>query len=337
MKTFNRKITRAAIFMAVFAVCVLCCLLSRSAYSDLAKGTPIVTYHGLESMTAADYNAIAHTENLARTPLRYSLWTQIDNQTLEAPGTGRKSEVSVLLIYGDSRLVLPVTQTLSAEDLNGCLLDRKTAINLFGTDKAAGCMLQYSGKEYMVRDIMDGPLDTVLFQVDATNPFALPNISVAGAANADTFSMRHGLSPTFVTNTGTYAEIAGILSALPIAAALLVVLHWLRGYCIAWRHYILRYGIISLLMLMLGVALIVFATHLLPRSLIPSRWSDFGFWGDAFAQSKMQLISFVTVPKFRPDLPLLYSLLQSSLGLVGARLVVGLYSLRRCFCAHPNH
>jgi len=335
MKMFNRKITRAAVFIAVFAVCVLCCLLSRSAYSDLAKGTPIVTYHGLEGMTAADFNAIAHTENLARAPLRYSMWTQIDNQTLEAPG--RKSEVSALLIYGDSRLVLPVTQTLSAEDLNGCLLDRKTAVNLFGTDKAVGCMLQYSGKEYIVRDMIDGPSDTVLFQVDATNPFALPNISVAGTANADTFSMRHGLSPTFVTNTGIYTEIAGMLSGLPVAAALLVVLHWLRGYHIVWRHYILRHGIISLWMLILGVALIIFTVYLLPSGLIPSRWSDFEFWGDAFAQSKMQLISFVTVPKFRPDLPLLYSLLQSSLGLVGARLVVGLYSLRRCFCAYSNH
>ena len=316
-------------FVVFFSLAVLFWMLSGNAYADLEKQPPITTFQNVGKLLAEDYDKIARAEAQAKEPLPFSLWSQFDNEYLESPDMGRSQNVSWLAVKGDTRLILPVAETLYEEDTGGCLIDKRTAEKLFADANAAGGTVKLSGREYTVRGVIGGPAYTIVTQLAAESDVELDNISVSGTENADTFLMRHNLSDALTVKSDQYVRLAKILYSLPIIAVLLVALLLLNLVRIQYKDYPIRQMAVSMSMLIVCTAGFLLLIQMIPEKLIPSQWADFEFWSTSGRDLLQCVIDFMASAKYRPDLIRLGAVLQSATGILSAWFILRLYYLNR--------
>lgn len=149
----------------------------------------------------------------------------------------RSAEVTVIAVDGDSDLLFHSGNVLYRGDDAGCLLDKDTMYEIFGTSVSVGGTVTYAGTEYVVRGIVD---DTIpLMVINLHEPETLQG------AESDREITGIILDTEGELYRGQYQE--KLLSAYGIAGN-------------AW--YMTDYRS--------------------PANWIetPSKWSDFGFWGD---------------------------------------------------------
>ena len=89
----------------------------------------------------------------------------------------RNTEVSCVGIYGDGNLYDERIHTLSKEDLDGCILDEKTAVELFGTVQAVGKEITMGGRAYTVRQVLRTREREALFSAGDEQQFTWVNLS----------------------------------------------------------------------------------------------------------------------------------------------------------------
>lgn len=84
------------------------------------------------------------------------------------PELNRKAKTACYVVYGNMERVFPVTllegSLCYGEDPNGCILDRQTAYELYGTSYAAGNPLSYQGRSYTVRGVADSEISFFMIQ-----------------------------------------------------------------------------------------------------------------------------------------------------------------------------
>jgi len=316
-------------FLILFCLAVLFWSLSGNAYMELKKQPPSTTFQNVGSLLAEDYEPMLRSEAQAKDPLPFTMWTQSDNQRLEGLGTGRVQNVSWLAIKGDTRLLLPVMQTLFEDDTDGCLIDQATAKQLFRNNNAVGNTVKMGGKEYIVRGVIDGPARTMITQLARESGHILSNITVSGTDNTETFLMRHGLSAAITVKTNQYVSLARILYMLPALAVILVSMMLLGLLRRHWKAYQVRHLLLSVGMLSVGTASLLLLFTFIPETLIPSQWSDFEFWETAGRDFIQIVVDFISSAKYRPDLGWLYGVFKSASGVLSAHFVMCLYNLFR--------
>jgi hypothetical protein len=322
-------------FLMFFCLAAACWLLSVNGHVRLEKLPPTTGFQNVGSLQAQDYEPMLRSESLAKEPLAFALWSQLDGQRLEGLGTGCTEDVSWLAIKGDTRLLLPVMETLDDEDTDGCLIDAATSDTLFRDANAVGGTVKLGGIEYTVRGVIKSPDRTIITRPEAVSGHALTNITVSGTRDSEAFLMRHSLSAAVTVKSSLYVSLARTLSLLPVLMATLctlMLLSLLRGL---WAGYTVRYLTVSVAMLAVGTAGLLLLFTVIPDGLIPSQWSDFEFWGTAGKDFMRDVTDFISAAKLRPDLIWLYGALQSALGILGAHFVLCLYNLFRIHHGRP--
>lgn len=320
-------------FLFFFCLAVLCWALSRNAYTELQKSPPVTTFQGVGGLLAEEYEPMTRSEAQAKEPLPFAMWTQTDNRRVEGLGTGRTQNISWIAVKGDTRLVLPMMQTLDEDDTDGCLIDRTTAEKLFGNANAVGNTVKMAGVEYTVRGVFDGPNRTMITQLARESTQVLENITVSGSEDTETFLMRHGLTAAVTIKSSTYLALGRIFYLLPYLALIMVALMLLTLLRSSWRSYPLRYYLVTLGILAVGTVGLLLLFSIIPQMLIPSQWSDFEFWETAGKDFIQSVTDFVASAKLRPDLIWLFGVLQTGLGILSAHFILCLYRLYRIHCA----
>lgn len=320
-------------FLFIFCLAALCWALSRNAYTELQKSPAVTTFQGVGRLLAEEYEPMTRSEAQTKEPLPFTMWTQTDNQRAEGLGTGRTQNVSWIATKGDTRLVLPMMQTLDEGDIDGCLIDRATAEKLFGNANAVGNTVKMAGVEYTVRGVFDEPNRTMITQLARESAQVLENITVSGSENTDTFLMRHGLSAAVTVKSSTYLALGRIFYLLPYLALIMVAMMLLTLLQSSWRSYPLRYYLVTLGILAVGTGGLLLLFSIIPQTLIPTQWSDFEFWETAGKDFLQSVTDFVASAKLRPDLVWLFGVLQTGFGVLSAHLILCLYRLYRIHCA----
>jgi hypothetical protein len=107
----------------------------------------------------------------------------------------------------------------------------------------------------------------------------------------------------------------------------------LRGY---WAGYTVRYLTVSVAMLAVGTAGLTLLFTVIPEALVPSQWSDFGFWEMSGKDFMRDVTDFISAAKYRPELVWMQGALPSGLGILGAHFVLCLYHLIRVHHGGPT-
>lgn len=217
-------------------------------------------------------------------------WTRGSTGQTASSALGGSTKLRVVAVYGDIRRAIPVAELTGSfptgDDTNGCLIDAKSAWELFHAKDAVGAELTLGDKRYVVRGIVKTFEQTLVVRSEDANyenlEFTAPDPATAKQA-AETALYRLGASgnPIILQNSQT-ARVALGLTWLPLwVGCALAAAAFLRR---AWRERRnLRAG---LSFACAGAALLavcvagLLKTAYWPQSFLPTKWSDFSFWGE---------------------------------------------------------
>lgn len=268
-------------------------------------------------------------------------WKKAGTVTLAEEELGRSARAGLYLVRGNMETVIPaglIAGSFCYEgDTDGCVIDRETAYGLFGTEKAAGCTISFRGRSYQVRGVANTQIPIFLIQW-GNDRERYENLEIrtgdteqAGKMAEELLSAGNIQTSYLLVEGGFYVSWAEKLAGIPVwilTAGFIwcLLLRW--GDNLKKQHRINRMspsqffckrcrkdGIPLFLAAMILFAALFFLKEgflkhpfYIPQRFIPTRWSDFSFWGEKWEELKSsyyQLIYLIPCPK---DIILLESL-----------------------------
>lgn len=278
------------------------------------------------ALDAAAVETLFDTQARLPSAVKFAVWRQDDRKTVENEAFGRSCTASVLLVHGDASLIMPSGAALSDEDRSGCLIDRETALTLYGDDNPAGAQLLYDGRVYTVRGVFAAPAGTVVLRAPSSGTMTFDRITLDTAGQismreaARQFAARHSLTDPLIITTESIAAWGGLFMRLPgivmggaLICALLMLAHSRHAWPVQMACWI--FAAAAALVLYLWIMDVHPAV---PQDLVPTRWSDFEFWARLFEERRRELMEYIWMKKERPDILLLTRLGNSALAGYGA-------------------
>ena len=202
---------------------------------------------------------------------------------------GTQTQLRRIQAYGDMRAIAPM-QLLSGafpveDDAEGCLIDAASAWTLFHSTDATGAKVMLDDREYIIRGVAEMYEPAMMIRSEQA---AYENLEFAaqdpdGAKQSlETFLYRCGNADDYViVQSGLAVRVVRGAVWLPlwIAAAgvmaALVRQGWKAQERPARRAFFLAAGIVLGTLLCWGVV----SNFYWPQSFLPTKWSDFSFWG----------------------------------------------------------
>ena len=234
-------------------------------------------------------------------------------RTAENPGLARKSQVTAVGLLGDASLYSWHCNALSLDDREGCILDKKTAVELFGSENCIGSTVKLGEKNYVVRKVVPWSQRVILShptekEMVFTRVFVRPKNGESQEKAADRFMMSYGLFGTLVEDEWpeTVCKIA-----LLFCTAVWTVLFF-QFLCVKQEKYVeqneagkhaVAYWLCSAGMLIAagGLLYVIFRNVHVPADWLPDRWSDFGFWERKISEEREKLCWYLILPKTVPQ------------------------------------
>lgn len=289
-----------------------------------------------QSVDAPAAEAIFTQEEKEEIPTGFCFWGETGNQVVSCRETGASAQVTRILMAGNPEL-------LGAGCLKwqeGCLIDEGTAQTLFGTVLCGGQFLQYDGKAYRVLGTVPALRPTMVSMAKAEDGNSLSRCVISAPAEkgemlGGQFMLRAGLQGTIIDFFPLWALTKNLLLLFPVILLLPV---W--GYLGRdWKKLSLP-GILSggqrrlLGKTALALVLAVCTLWLLgrrivfPPDMIPSRWSDFSFWGNWWKRQKENLLEILFTSPENRQLQMLLNMVKS-MGNSTAAAMLALWAVRR--------
>lgn len=250
-----------------------------------------------EPLSARRVKDIRSREEAQEESVSFTAWGQKNLVTAQNTDLRRSRTVSAVRVCGRSDIVLR-GMGLDEGDEKGCLIDEKTALELFGSTDAAGLEITVDGREKTVRGILRGAQDTVLCTAGEDDELTMVTLLLQSGASyeaaGESFLMRHGLSGKIVRMDYFYT-LATLLCALVfLCAGLCLLLLCARLFRLC--------GLPSAAAALPGALLLYLAFRQirLPADMLPARWSDFSFWKNWWAQARESVLLLLLMEKQRP-------------------------------------
>lgn len=294
-----------------------------------------LTAEAVKQLTGSkELNAKLEETAPADVPL-YTAWTQKNEMTLQNLQMERKSIADVIFYTGDNNSRFNLTLD------NGCAITDEMAFQLWGVGKGTeilGSSLRIGGQDYIVEQILPTGKwtkgwtgGTVLARYEAGSA---PSHSPAGS-DPITFDVLEIHSPSGQLVSSEEIIAAGNLkNAFPLdfrqlqsmLAALRVLPIWCGAFFLAvllrkttanwrqhlgtdakWQHFLGIAGKWRGIPWLGGILLIALtgflfgSPFLIPQSFIPTRWSDFSFWGAKLEAAGEWFHKLATMAYYGPD------------------------------------
>jgi hypothetical protein len=243
---------------------------------------------GLEGLWTARYETPQPLPRSVKAPEGGMLALVRENsREISAPLFARAKRLTVIETAGDASLLFLPGQLVSGVypvSARNCVIDRASAVELWGTDSPLGFAVECGGVEYEVSGVVavvrplllvgngeDFEFTSVLFRANSSEKFPSQIFHV----------LTEGLSPEqpLIEETGLLSPRMRFLALLPL---------WLM-LMLAARRYLLRLlpgGRPVRAAAMIGIAVLGFWLLRIPNPLtpemLPTYWSDFSFWPRRF-------------------------------------------------------
>ncbi|MDO4345276.1 MAG: hypothetical protein Q4C50_10780 [Eubacteriales bacterium] len=254
---------------------------------------------------AEQAKAMQEKEKEQETPREFVLWNQKNEVEIENENLKRTHTAAAVAVAGRSDLLMKGTARVDEEDKKGCLIDEHTAIKLFGNTNVTGLTVNVAGEEKVIRGLLFDAKDTVLYEAEGKEQ-KFTNLTVFTGDGApyyevrQDFMMRHELEGRFL-RMDLLSWAARLLCLLiPLLAGGRILAAALG---LAFRHRREQAGIWIALggAACFGGLLWMLALKIsLPSDMIPTKWSDFEFWGGLWENWRESFLLLLLTEKQRP-------------------------------------
>lgn len=266
-------------------------------------------------VTGMEAEEIARREIEEDEPIAFCFWGEEPSQTVNCRETGRSAQVAPVLLAGNPEL-------MGASRLawqRGCLVDEETARKLFKTTTCGGQRLWYNGEEYPVLGTVDALRPTILLMAeggDSLDRLILAVPPEKGTMAGQEFLYRWGLQGKILDFFPYWALIRNLLLLLP--GVLLGKLSVLLGRKQRPLGIFCAVGSLWLF----GRWLVI------PAGFLPTRWSDFSFWGKLWEAERENALEILFTPMGNTQLQMRLNMVKSGVTAIAAALIA-LWPVRR--------
>lgn len=241
-------------------------------------------------------------------------WTRSAGKQTAASHLGGETSLRVVCVSGDMRQIEPMKLLSGAfptqDDADGCLLDAASAWALFHSTDALGATVTLGDREYVVRGIAETYESVLMIRDDRASyenlEFAAQNPDGA-KQSVETFLYRcGGADHSVIVQSGLIARVALGAAWLPlwIAAACAAAAFFRRGWKTRGRQArnVLCWaaGAALTALVCFGLA----STAFWPQSWLPTKWSDFAFWGRLIDNWKTEMKTFALMTQLPKEIEL---------------------------------
>lgn len=228
-----------------------------------------------------------------------TLWQRDEDIMITNDVRNASVSIGLITVAGDMTKVYPDSMLyggyLSNGDYIGCVIDRNTAYKLFNSEKAVGLTISLNNKDYTVCGIMQGIGSNTMIvqeekQVDSKKEgikYSCMELVFSDTENAkllaENFIHTYGLGiPTAYIDGYMYQKISYLLVHIPLwFSAMLLIIYFARKVNKLKASQVLFvsgwFGIILLSAILIRITNVHFYYS---SSMLPTRWSDFDFWGN---------------------------------------------------------
>lgn len=258
-----------------------------------------------EITTAEEIESIQEASKKEEGIPQVALWKETEKAEVFCEDLERTDTAVCIALWGDVEQVFPgclsAGNGLIKEDDKGCMVSEALAYRLFGSGDVLGKELTYEGSSYVIRGILDLE-DPVFLREDGKTGF--PYMEVREEPGSGMEQVRQILARIGrVPEEGAVIEadmVCGLLRfAGLIPAGLLLFLCYRilkKRFCgnsgVLW---ILRIAVLALCLAGLG------KSWCFSDDVIPSRWSDFEFFGELFRAQGENIRRYLRIPEIWKD------------------------------------
>jgi len=283
-------------------------------------------------ITVNEFNHINEKVNEGKSSAKnITGWFQINDETIT---DDRDISISsdVIYVFGD----VPYESGATAE--YSCAISSDKAYELWKSHNVEGEYVQISNVKYKVLSVLHGMSDIII--VNANGQSALRDAKITALEveiheddfwSPEVFEYENLIDSDIIVR---YTEITGILSSvalLPAYGIFLAALAKLVFEIIQNRKnmpYIFILFAIGLIWIIINVKIFQLNFYI-PESMIPDKWSNFGFWTGKINNFQGYLRDIALMKSYYPDLRiksmtdsiLIYSVLSSAIFLFSARML----------------
>ena len=298
----------AATLLYLWAVCFC-----QSAKKD-ANLTYIVLSQSIDATAAEE---IFEQEKNLSDSVGFCFWGEASAQTVSCRETGGIAEVTQVLLSGNPEVL--GAGILAWQD--GCFLDEVTAEKLFGTADCGEQTLWQGEIPYRVFGTIS-TLQPTMLTVAAEKDGAVLNrcvLSVTaeqGEQITSQFLMRWSLQGEMIGFYPLWAAVHNFLLILPGILLFAVLAYGIKNF----RMQVRIKTAISLLAVV-GLLIFLCTRIIILPDMIPSRWSDFSFWGNWLEAQKENIQLVLLTPMGERHLQLMLNMVKSILSSTAAFLI----------------
>lgn len=303
-------------------------------FCQAAKEDASLTYLLLSrNIDAAEAEEIFVQEKALPDSVGFCFWGEAVAKTVICKETDGIAQVTQVLLSGNPEVL--GAGSLAWQD--GCFVDEATARSLFGTADCGGQILRQNDTAYPVLGTIfafQPTMLTVAAEMDGAvlNRCVLFAPAQSGAQAADQFLLRWGLQGEIIDFFSLWTAVHNYLLLLPclfILAAFLCSIRKVRRILHS-EDFSFSAMVKPVGFLLIYVCLLCFlgSRILILPDLIPSRWSDFSFWGKALEAQKENLRQVLLTPMGSTHLQMMLDMVKSMVSATVAALLT-LWSFRR--------
>lgn len=299
-----KRIIRGILCLGLTALLLYVSMQGMAGAKELGETQDVLCLQSGEGLLAGDIRRMKREQGEESSFADFVLWGEGGRDSLQNEGTERSCQAEIFYLCGSSRLLYPGEKVLDEEDQEGCLIGRKAAYELFGTDRVQGCTVYLGETAYRIRGVLSE--DSCRLYVRAPDDCSL-NLVTARIFEDQTYQeveqillSSYGISGTRL-EFGLLSQIAGIASfalwaALGIGTYLLFGV-WERRLNMdqKWKKRLAGFSFLALWVL--------FAARRwsIPAEYLPSRWSDFEFFANLWKEKREALFLLLETSKKGPQ------------------------------------
>lgn len=279
--------------------------------------TAVLTDNRLDAKSASE---IQKAEQKQDNPLLFTIWGEKENARLSNKKYQRSSSATAVLVCNNPQLLFNGTAALSPDDKNGCLIDEKTAYELFGSTDVEGKQLEYLDRKLTIRGLLKGIDDErqlVVMQADGEGQ-SLDSITVRipeGSEKETTvneFLMRHSLEGKIMDMDLLRSITRILILLLPVFFAfgiMITLLRYAREEKGQGVSYYIWWGAVIVILILTILGISRFVT--IPKEMIPTKWSDFDFWTNLWKKKEEAFLFLIQSAKHQPQIDMILAFFHS--------------------------
>ena len=303
-------------------------------FCQAAKENASLTYLLLSrNIDATEAEEIFAQEKALPDSIGFCFWGETAAKTVICKETGGIAQVTQVLLSGNPGILN--AGSLAWQD--GCFVDETTARSLFGTADCGGQILWREDIAYPVLGTIFAFQPTMLTVAAETDGVVLNRCALfapaeSGTQAADQFMLRWGLQGEMIDFFSLWSAVHNYLLLLPCLFVLVAFLYSIRKVrrILHSEDFSFSAMVKPAGFLLIYVCLLCFLgsqIQILP-DLIPSRWSDFSFWGKALEAQKENLRQVLLTPMGSTHLQMMLDMVKSMVSSTAAALLT-LWAFRR--------